>query len=249
MARSVLVQSGSLQYCGHLGPEGYTMFLISELDRYGRRDDPLSIVLAWPVHRSLPLSEIRRAQDELGLFGRITCLDAAGCPVDFGSGREEAPPGVMQDEIAPSLTAMRRTAIRLTQGRLLIGGRRTDYQGFMPGVLEEAALAVAADQPVFLAGGFGGVTTDIIEVIDPNAIAWFSSRFAGDTDKGWTSGIADLKTLVDNRGWTALRNGLEPQENIRLAATHRPSEVAALVSLGLGRIAGAGTLIRPDVRL
>lgn len=240
LARTVLVLGGGLQYCGHLDPNGYTVFLIGELKRYGRRDDPISIVLAWSVHRRLRLSDLRHAQEDLGLLGRITCLDPSGTSVDFALDREDAPPGLPDDLIGPSLTAMRRAAIRETQGRLFIGGRRSGYEGVMPGVLEEALLSIAAGQPVFLAGGFGGVTHDIVRTVNADGAAWLPATGAEAVDPGWTSGIDILSTKVADRGWTALANGLDEGENLRLAATHRPSEIAALVSLGLGRLARSG---------
>ena len=37
-------------------------------------------------------------------------------------------------------------------------------------------------------------------------------------------------------GWAVLNNGLSADENWRLARTHRPSQVAALIATGLGRL-------------
>jgi hypothetical protein len=48
---------------------------------------------------------------------------------------------------------------------------------------------------------------------------------------------------VDDGSWLPPDAGLDDDENRRLAATHRPSDIAALVSLGLGRLrrdAGTG---------
>jgi hypothetical protein len=244
LARTVLVLGGYLQYCGHLDPKGYTAFLIGELKRYGQQDDPLSIVLAWSVHRRLSLTEIRRAKTDLGLFGAIQTLDISGTPVDFAEGRGEDPPGVPDGQVGPSLSAMRRTAIRQTQGRLFIGGRRSGYQGVMPGVLEEALLALAAGQPVFLAGGFGGVTHDIVHRIDATSAAWLPANEINEANEGWQLGMERFSDLNAGKGWGILANGLDPAENARLAATYRSSEIAALVSLGLGRLARSGTFFR-----
>jgi hypothetical protein len=52
--------------------------------------------------------------------------------------------------------------------------------------------------------------------------------------------LADLAgRAAAGGGWRLLNNGLDDAENRRLAATHRPSEIAALVATGLGRVAGA----------
>jgi len=239
LARMVLVLGGDLQYCGHLAPDGYTTFLMDELKRYDRQNDRLSVLLAWAVHRRLPLREIRRAEKDLGLFGSIQYLDIAGIPVKFAAGRGEEPPDLPEDEIAPSLSAMRQASIGQTQGRLFIGGRRFGYQGMMPGVLEEALLALSQGQPVFLAGGFGGVTHDLVERIDSRAAAWLPADGSGIGDHGWRTGLEKISEINGGRSWEQLANGLQVDENRQLAATHRSSEIAALVSLGMGRLAQA----------
>jgi hypothetical protein len=62
IARCVLVSGGTLAYGGHLRQEGYTIFLIQELQKYGRRDSPLLVCLAWQEHRELKLSELAERQ-------------------------------------------------------------------------------------------------------------------------------------------------------------------------------------------
>src|SRR3989442_1041940 len=64
IARTVLVSGGTLAYGGHLLPGGYTTFLMKELQKYGRRDSPLLLCLAWQEHRKLALSELARRREE-----------------------------------------------------------------------------------------------------------------------------------------------------------------------------------------
>jgi SLOG cluster2 len=56
IARAVLVAGGRLAYGGHLEPEGFTAFLMRELDRYGRNDRPLLVILALQKYRRARLS-------------------------------------------------------------------------------------------------------------------------------------------------------------------------------------------------
>jgi SLOG-like protein len=55
------------------------------------------------------------------------------------------------------------------QRRALTGMRRymqrSGFQGEISGLMEEALLAVEAEQPIYLAGGFGGVTADIVSAL------------------------------------------------------------------------------------
>jgi hypothetical protein len=240
IARCVLVSGGALAYGGHLVPGQYTDFLEKELQKYGRRDRPLLLCLSWQEHRGLSLSELEKSRKDLGLFGRMVFLGPEGEEVDPAAGREEAPRPVEDaEERERSLTGFRRYMAGKTQARVLLGGKRRDFRGALPGLLEEALLSLEAGQPVYLAGGFGGVTYDITRALGVDDGSWLPRR-ADDPadDPRLTAGIERLKALRDSNAWKGLDNGLSDEENQRLAASHRPSDVAALVSLGLGRRMG-----------
>ena len=79
IARCTLNLGGELTYGGHLAPDGYTSFLVHELERYGkRRDRPLHICLAWHEHRKLSLTKLKEYKENLGLYGHIAYLDPNG---------------------------------------------------------------------------------------------------------------------------------------------------------------------------
>lgn len=237
IARCVLVSGGNLAYGGHLRPDGYTAFLVKELERYARRDRPLLVCLAWTEHRKMNLSELLREIRDIGLYGIIECLDLAGNPTDPQKDRKEVPVHELNREIQSlSLTNMRRHLCDVAQGGIFIGGKREGFLGEMPGLLEEAIMSFELQQPVFLAGGFGGVTLDIVRVLGIDG-DWFP-KGPKDTelDKRLVDGLARLVRVVPKQGHESLRNGLTREENQRLAASHRPSEIASLVSLGLGRL-------------
>lgn len=237
IARSVLVSGGKLGYGGHLDPEGYTAFLIQELQRYSRRDRPLRVYLSWPEHRKRSLQELEKQQNDLGLFGELICLDQTGQVIDPTSNRNDDPQPVIDDELRKqSLTALRECMARNTNGRVLIGGRRAGFLGHLPGVLEEALIGLQCGQPLYLAGGFGGVTFDIVKALEIDDGKWLPVKSDGAaSDERLNNGLAQLATFTTRKEWIGLNNGLTREENCKLAATHRPGEIAALVSLGLGR--------------
>jgi hypothetical protein len=236
IARCVLVSGGTLAYGGHLRPDGYTTSL--KLQKYGRRDSPLLICLAWQEHRELALPELAARKNALGLLGRIVCLDPDGAETDPARDREDAAQPVADPVLRRrALTGMRRYMATHTQGRALLGGKRGGFQGEIPGLMEEALISLQHGHPVYLAGGFGGVTADIAQALGVDDGAWLPPL--GDApapDPRWTDGFARLRALFVKPGWAGLNNGLADHENRRLAASHRPSDIAALVSLGLGRL-------------
>lgn len=237
IARSVLVSGGKLTYGGHLEPDGYTALLSQELQRYSRRDRPLQICLAWQEHRKLFGEELDRQKRELGLFGEIVYLDPDGNIVEWNVGRGNDPQPVNDDAVCrQSLTALRNYMASTTNGRVLIGGRRQGFQGALPGVLEEALISIEHGQPLYLAGGFGGITADAIAALGIDDGTWLPhAPDAPTADVRLTDGLHQLSSLAAASDWKGLDNGLNVEENKRLAATHRPTEIAALVSLGLGR--------------
>jgi hypothetical protein len=235
IARSVLVSGGKLAYGGHLDPDGYTTMLVKELHRYSRRDRPLRLYLAWQEHRKLAKTEFDKKVEDLGLFGEIVCLDVGGVVTNWGDGRGADPEPVADTAVrTQSLSALRVHMAQQENGRVIIGGKRSGFQGTMPGVLEEAIASVANGQPLYVAGGFGGVAADIGMRIGTLRKDWLPELAdAPAPDASLVAGLDKLSELAKDSGWP--ENGLSADENAQLAATHRPSEIAALVSLGLGR--------------
>nr|VFJ56016.1 MAG: hypothetical protein BECKFW1821B_GA0114236_102522 [Candidatus Kentron sp. FW] len=238
IARCVLTSNGHLTYGGHLKPEGYTVFLMGELERYHRGDCPFHICLAWSVHRECSLGYLREQKALLGSRGDIAYLDLAGNPMDNpAADRTEEPSPEIDSAIKKQgLTSLRRYMAKNTSGRIFIGGKRTGFTGDWPGLVEEAVFALEADQPIYLAGGYGGVTLDMVRTLGIDRCSWFPALpDTPDPDRRLTDGLKRIEQIREERGGKLPDNGLSDSENRKLAATHRPSEIAALISLGLGR--------------
>lgn len=237
IARCVLLCGGKLGYGGHLDPEGYTAFLIKELQRYSRRDRPLRVFLAWQEHRKLSVADIGKQKKLLGLCGEIVCLGIDGAEIDPFEDRPEEAVAETDEAVRRSgLTAMRGHMAENTDGRIFLGGRRAGFQGSLPGLVEEAIMALEKGQPVYLAGGFGGVTIDMVRAlgVDDGSILPTGEDEPA-KDERLVRGLEKLSDTQNRTGRKGLDNGLTESENRKLSATHRPSEIAALVSLGLGR--------------
>ena len=250
LARTVLVGGGTLAYGGHLRPGGFTEFLIGELGQYagaglldggGRQQEvALLLCLAQHEHRKSTLDELARANEDLGLHGEMRCLDVNGQVLfdrEAGRGAEGEPFPADKAVLAQGLTSLRRYMVGQTSARMLIGGGRHNYAGAMPGLMEEALLALQAGQPLYMAAGFGGAALDMAAVVDTRCEG-LCPRHETDSPLDATSlaSLATIKALVaEGGGWQRLNNGLDDNENLHLAMTHRPAEIASLVGLGLGR--------------
>ena len=147
------------------------------------------------------------------------------------AGHRAVQPDTMdQDKWSVGLTAMRELMREQTDARLVLGGKLEGYKGAMPGIAEEALLAMKAKQPVFLVGGFGGCARDIAEtlgIVDP----WAGSRST------WEG-----RELFGDYTASDLRNGLTAAENGQLAGTQHVDQAITLVMIGLRRLRLKGGL-------
>lgn len=238
VTRTALLSDAGIVYGGHLDPTGYTTFLQAEIEKYSRRDRPLTVCLAWQEHRRLPLLDLTSAESKLSLFGEIVYLDPYGEPIAMNFERGDLAEPVDEPRIREqALTAMREYVTAHTDARLLLGGRRSGFQGRYPGIVEEALLGVIAGTPLFLAAGFGGATLNIARVLglDPDdRLAHLGTDDA--LEEALCEGLDEIAASALNSGWSPAANGLTVEENQRLAASYRPSEVASLVAVGLGRL-------------
>jgi len=236
LARAVVIAGGNLFYGGHLQRDGITNFLIEELYRYARRDRPLKVCLAWTIHRRMSGEEIAEQQDFLGLFGEIHFLTPNGSRLD-GQVNEAGSNVFSPEQQAKALTALRGYMTSNTDARIVIGGKRVDFEGEMPGIVEEVLFSLECHQPLFLAGGFGGATLDIIRALHPEYAEWHPRQpNEPEADDRLTNSLNRIVEVAAAQEWDGFENGLSEDENRLLAASYRPSEVAALVGKGLGKL-------------
>lgn len=241
ITRSVLLAGGGIIYGGRLDPDGYTAFMLRELQRYARRDRPLLACLAWDVHRGMSPHEVEDFRRELGLFGRLVCLDPDGHPLAEPALTDRTEPSDV--DTAPGVTrargfaGLRRYMADHQVGRVFLGGRREGFEGPIPGVVEELLLTLERGQPTYLAGGFGGVTYDVAKLLGVQGGQW-PIEAEGITDPRYEAGLDAVRDLLASGRYTGLNNGLTDTENRWLTMSHRPGEIASLVSRGLQRTLG-----------
>lgn len=74
------------------------------------------------------------------------------------------------DKVAKNLTQMREIITKEMDIKIAVGGKITGFSGFYPGVLEEVYLAIKSDKPIYLIGGFGGISKKIIDLLHGNDV-------------------------------------------------------------------------------
>ena len=238
LARAVLVAGGSLVYGGRVKPSGFTQYLMHEIRRYGREDEPaLTLCLAAPEHHKLSHSELDDIDRTLGTRGRIVCLDPEGREIKGILSTKSRDPDPFAKTDAPhAYSSMRRYLAAITDARVLIGGELSGFAGAMPGIVEEAIVAVQARHPLYVSAGFGGAAALVAQRLHLDDLNWAPEDFpARPDDERIERGLRMLDTAAASSGWDAMSCGLDEQGVRQLAATHRASEIASLVVRGLAR--------------
>jgi len=175
-----LVSLGATVVLGHNWRHGGVMEAISQFalaykNQMGDRQRPIIInFVAHPDQPSLSENE----KKELSSFiqnHRITWTDHG--PQILKLLREKALLNIFEQDFsamlktskleaerARSLSALRYRLASTCEARIVIGGRTTGYQGFMPGILEELWWSLALNKPILLSTALDGVAraaTDI----------------------------------------------------------------------------------------
>lgn len=154
---------------------------------------------------------------------------------------------------ARGYSAMRAEMNDQIDARVILGGRIEGATGPIPGIVEEAWLALAAGKAIYLAGAFGGATRDVLDLLRGRGSPRLTKQWQLENlqrrpiIEAWdrwapVHGLAPVEfgppVPVDpGEWWKALKNGLDKEENEALAETIHIPEMVALITRGLRRVA------------
>jgi hypothetical protein len=228
LARAIFVAGGTIVYGGRLVPAGFTDVLLTELGSY--RQDRQALILCVPEteHRRVSKSELLRRQAGLQSNAELICLDSSGEPIDIRY--RPRPPRNLDPAIA--LTGMRRHITDRCDARVIIGGKLTNYQGALPGILEEASMSLQAAQPLYVAGGFGGAAAALAIALRRAD----ASSAPNDYPEGAAEHVDEIAEIARaEKSVGRADDGLSNDQRSELAWSHRPGEIASIVVYGLSR--------------
>ncbi len=154
LARYLFIKDNTLLYGGDLGYKSefnFTQLLVNLLKSYNSSYDKKKKIINYAVK---PFSNF------IDKKMKIQYLDV----INFKDVGEDCELTEI-DKIAKNLTLMRETITEEMDIKIAVGGKITGFSGFYPGVLEEVYLAMKSDKPIYLIGGFGGMTRKIIDLL------------------------------------------------------------------------------------
>lgn len=254
LAKFLLSMNSSLIYGGDLREGGFTKFLFDEAlilqNRLHQNVQHITNYIAYPIY----LKDDEEITNWKAKYKKIADMISVKPPEDINPtecfGTFIIPNSIENKYIwCRGLTQMRNEMIDNCDVRICAGGRHTDYKGIIPGVLEEIIIAVSKKKPVFLLGGFGGIVSDVCELIKTeelpqkltmdwqiknnggyeDLINYYNQQKAGD-------GITNYSNLPNLLNFKNLNNGLTKKENLKLFETPFIEEAIILITQGLSKI-------------
>ena len=227
IAGGIVVDGGAIQH-------GFTKIVLEETERYGNATGAFEHIVPYTEHATQSVEDLQRYAASLGVKSAVHYLGADGLPRSVRDIRAAAHDPDKVDP-ATALSAMRTHAADLASARVVVGGKLSGFAGAMPGIAEEAAATLRAHKPMYVAGGFGGAAALVGSVVSPDLYRWLPPGLPDDITpavRELVESALDLPLAVD---------GLTDEERALLAVTHRPSDIATHVVLGLSRnLGGSG---------
>lgn len=208
-------------------------------------------VLPWPDAPYLSGPDRERLSSTLR-------VESAGLPMLLQALADEAFQAASNDKRrnyvrARGLTHLRHRLTEISDVRLCLGGRGSGFAGRYPGVVEEAYLALRAQQPLYLVGLLGGVTEQVIDALQGKQMpesfcsALPHGLYRQFSERELAGGADDDRVIDRELVWAefantgierlAAANGLSVEENLSLMRTPVIDQVIELVLTGVSRIA------------
>ncbi|MCJ8161998.1 TIR domain-containing protein [Acinetobacter zhairhuonensis] len=252
LAGHLLSRKHKLIYGGDLREDGFTQFILDEALIIQNRimDNSLRVEnhLAWPLFIDPKVKSFKAK------YHGILHIEEYDAPNDIPLNNEVFLPPNCSENLyiwSRSLTNMRELSIRKSDLRIISAGKSSDYKGKMPGVLEEFIISMKIQKPIYLLGGFGGITNKITTSIINQELApelteeWQIQNNAGyaklqeiSTSKGFGADYSEVKNLINSTNIEILANntGLSTEEYKRLMITPFIDEAVHLILKGLTAI-------------
>lgn len=247
IARHIIANDGKALYGGDLRQNGFTT-LFSELsNQYKRINDDTSgfaNYFVFPNTRQLTRStrihflskniEIHEVEDPKSLA------------IDYNSKYDPKTNIEHRYVFSECFKEMRIQMAKDCTARVLVGGKITNYLGYIPGVVEEALYTLKENKPLYIVGAFGGAAEKLIKLIKGETVKELTNVFQYSTDfltefKNHVSSKCDytdydvLKTELSKFDVKKLSelNGLSEEENEILFSSKNIHQIVFLLMKGL----------------
>ncbi len=254
LTRHCFHNGANFVYGGDFRKNNYSSFICDEamvIDRYYKTRDQFIKMYYIQNAQGRSILHLNKWMKDYNNVVDLTIIESKLKESDK-SGREYYNSLSIEDRVhyAQKLTEMRRKTVNDSDFRVCAGGKLTHYAGRMPGILEEVILALKQQQPLFLVGGFGGLTGKICQIIStketPEELTeqWQITNnpytkkllsYIEDNDSVYYPNYNNIIKLIKE---SSLNNGLTEKENQNLFKSQFIDEIIYYIFLGIKRLVG-----------
>lgn len=156
-----------------------------------------------------------------------------------------------------SLMEMRQKMLEKEDARIVMGGKWKGFVGRMSGVLEESWMCLQQEKPLYILGGFGGVSASIAACLQGEKIPELSVAYYQQHDGKYSEFLEEFNKLSIKNNFKAefsytdifellqdkakqpgfgLNNGLSREENLRLFTSKSAQEIVYLILKGMRQL-------------
>jgi hypothetical protein len=253
-ARHVLANGGIVAYGSKLKKGGFAEDLmdLAQTDRLAGSEPRKRVIdyVSWPIHLQ---NDADTWAKQTAHYRPEVIFKKTGKPDDIQMDASTyfAPSTVEQRYAwARGLTLMREEMDSAPElrARVVMGGRVDGFIGKYPGVLEEAVITLQHGEALYLCGGFGGCTQQIIRALKGEAALALTKAFQ-EQDSQYAELIAyygkkglepiDYPRVCEylaKKGVAGLNNGLSDADNEILFNTPFTTQMIYLVLKGLANL-------------
>ncbi|OZQ77438.1 hypothetical protein CA596_07685 [Paenibacillus odorifer] len=250
LARHLISRGAELTYGGDLRDNGFTEFIFNESLAYQTRamTDKIQIhnYIAWPIYTA-DTEKLKDWKANYITIAKMIEVPPADDILDFIPNVKAFMLPSNAENLyvwSRNLTEMRKILAEKCNIRICAGGRLTGYKGIIPGILEEIILTAEKKRPLFLLGGFGGITASICEAIRNKFIPkeltkeWQIENNAGykellDLYEQRSPGAINYEKISESILNIEFNNGLTEEENLKLFSTPFNDEALYFVFKGI----------------
>lgn len=240
VALQLLLAGARLGYGGDLRRQGYTerlgdlLMSLASVER-GPRPGYVHGYLGWPVWDGVPADEWKR-YPHFVTWHKLRRPDGLDIPPGMSLSPAWSEPEV-QLGWTVSMLAMRERMARYHDARILVGGQHTAVSP-VPGLADELTTFLDLGRPVYLLGGFGGMTSVLGRALvgeDPEELE-LAYQDVGGTRTSVREAIdraAGTRTFVDP-GEERIGGVVDAGRPVKLERTNFPALLERLHRTGLG---------------
>jgi len=249
LARYIIANDGTALYGGDLRENGFTKYFEELSSQYTRNDEDRLAFINYFAHPFLKKIDKKFERD---FKSKRIGLKKINCPanIDFYFDKDYQPHMNINDRyiFSECFRVLRESMTKDCDAKIVIGGKLSNYLDYIPGVLEEAIYQIEAKKPLFIVGGFGGVSNEISKLILGENSSYLRNEFQYSSPflQEFKKFVNDKYKFIDydfinnyfsefNLKTLSTNNFLTEDENKRLFVSKNIHEITYLIMKGMNK--------------